>query len=123
MGRLVIVRRGSADDEQLMRHELVHVRQWRELGVVRFLGQYLGAYFRGRWNGQSHWDAYRRIPLEVEAEQEAEWGTSAHAAEAGSSTAADPAVTDVLPLRSESLATVDPAVTDVPPLESEPPAG
>ena len=54
-----------------MRHELVHVRQWRELGVVRFLREYLGAYLRGRWNGYGHQEAYRRIPLEVQAEREA----------------------------------------------------
>ncbi|HUP70289.1 MAG TPA: DUF4157 domain-containing protein [Acidimicrobiales bacterium] len=71
LGRLVIVRRASVDDERLMRHELVHVRQWRELGVIRFIREYLGAYFRGRWNGYGHQEAYRRIPLEVEAEHEA----------------------------------------------------
>ena len=68
MGPLVSVRRASADDEHLLHHESVHVRQWRELGVVGFLVRYLGAYFRGRLAGYSHRGAYRRIPLEVEAE-------------------------------------------------------
>ena len=72
LGRLVIVRRGSVDDERLMRHELVHVRQWRELGTVRFLREYLGAYLRERRNGYGHQEAYRRIPLEVQAEHEAQ---------------------------------------------------
>lgn len=71
LGRLVIVRRSAAGDERLMRHELVHVRQWQELGVVRFLVNYLGAYLQGRWRGHGHRDAYRRIPLEVQAEDEA----------------------------------------------------
>ena len=74
LGRLVIMRRSALHDERLMRHELVHVRQWRELGVVRFLVLYLGSYLRGRWHGHGHWEAYRMIPLEVEAEREARGG-------------------------------------------------
>lgn len=98
LGRLIIVRRGAAD-ERLMRHELVHVRQWRELGVLRFLVQYLGAYLRGRWDGYGHREAYRRIPLEVQAEHEAAYGT---------------ATGDV------PAAPVDGDVTDEPPLEPGP---
>ncbi|HUR22333.1 MAG TPA: hypothetical protein VMZ73_00530 [Acidimicrobiales bacterium] len=71
LGRLVIVRRYAVGDERLMRHEMVHVRQWRELGVVHFLIGYLGGYFRGRWHGYGHKEAYRRVPLEVEAERDA----------------------------------------------------
>jgi hypothetical protein len=43
------------------------VRQWRELGAVRFLSRYLGAYARGRRRGLGHQDAYEAIPLEAEA--------------------------------------------------------
>jgi hypothetical protein len=68
VGPIVSVRRASADDEQLLRHELEHVRQWRRLGVPRFLSLYLGSYLRWRVRGYGHWGAYRRIPLEVEAE-------------------------------------------------------
>ena len=57
-----------ADDAQLARHEAEHVRQWREHGVVGFLVRYLGAYLAWRLRGYPHWAAYRRIPLEVEAE-------------------------------------------------------
>lgn len=71
LGRLVSVRSWAADSERLLRHELVHVRQWRELGVVGFLVRYVGAYLRWRLVGYPHWAAYRRIPLEVEAEWEA----------------------------------------------------
>ena len=68
IGPVVSVRRRAANDERLMRHELVHVRQWRELGYVGFLRRYIGAYLRWRVRGYPHWGAYRRIPLEIEAE-------------------------------------------------------
>ena len=71
LGRVVSVRRRAADDARLLAHELVHVRQWRELGVVGFLVRYVGAYVRWRLRGYGHWAAYRRIPLEVEASWEA----------------------------------------------------
>ena len=68
LGRLILVRAKAATNERLLRHELVHVRQWRELGLFGFLRRYLAAYFRWRLYGYDHWAAYRRIPLEVEAE-------------------------------------------------------
>ncbi len=71
VGRVIILRRRCAGDSHLMRHEQEHLRQWRELGVGRFLAQYLGAYMRGRSHGYGHKAAYRLIPLEVEAEQAA----------------------------------------------------
>ena len=67
LGRWILVRRGHEHDRDLIAHELVHLRQWRELGVVRFLARYLGAYARGRWHGLSHRAAYEAIPLETEA--------------------------------------------------------
>jgi Domain of unknown function (DUF4157) len=69
LGRLILVRHGHADDTTLLAHELVHVRQWRELGSARFLWRYLGAYARGRVAGLSHAAAYESIPLEVEARE------------------------------------------------------
>ena len=51
----------------LLVHELVHVRQWGELGVIRFLWRYLTGYLGGRWKGLGHRAAYLAIPLEVEA--------------------------------------------------------
>ena len=71
LGRLISIRPGAARSDRLMRHELVHVRQWRQLGVAGFLRRYLGAYFAWRLRGYGHWGAYRRIPLEVEAEWDA----------------------------------------------------
>jgi hypothetical protein len=67
LGRWILVRRGHEDDGDLIAHELVHVRQWRELGAVPFLVRYLGAYGRGRWRGLGHRAAYEAIPLEAEA--------------------------------------------------------
>lgn len=68
LGRLISVRARAAGDEALLRHELVHVAQWRRLGVVGFLARYLGGYARARLAGHRHRAAYRRIPLEVEAD-------------------------------------------------------
>jgi len=67
LDRWILLRRGHEHDRDLIAHELVHVRQWRELGVVRFLARYLGAYARGRWHGLGHRAAYEAIPLEAEA--------------------------------------------------------
>jgi hypothetical protein len=71
IGSVISVRRAAASDERLMCHESHHVRQWRQLGAVGFLRRYVGSYLGGRLRGLGHWDAYRRIPLEVEAEQAA----------------------------------------------------
>lgn len=68
LGSLVIVRRRHAERRLLLAHELEHVRQWRDQGVVGFLRPYLGAYLRHRLRGHSHGAAYRRIPAEISAE-------------------------------------------------------
>jgi hypothetical protein len=65
---VVSIREAAAADPHLLRHEQEHVRQWRRLGTVRFLIRYVGAYLRWRLQGYDHWGAYRRVPLEVEAE-------------------------------------------------------
>lgn len=65
---VVIIRSPYLGDHGLIAHELAHVRQWAELGVVRFLWRYLTSYLGGRLRGYPHWAAYRRIPLECEAE-------------------------------------------------------
>jgi hypothetical protein len=67
LGPWILVRRGREQDAGLVAHELVHVQQWRELGVLRFLARYLGEYLRYRLQGQRHWSAYASISLEVEA--------------------------------------------------------
>jgi hypothetical protein len=67
LGRWILLRRGHEHDTDLIAHELVHVRQWRELGAPQFLARYLGAYARGRWRRLGHKAAYEAIPFEVEA--------------------------------------------------------
>ncbi|MGH9084471.1 MAG: eCIS core domain-containing protein [Acidimicrobiales bacterium] len=71
LGRFVLVRPEAVGSARLLRHELVHVRQWRRLGVAGFLRRYLGAYARWRLRRYPHWAAYRRVPLEIEADWEA----------------------------------------------------
>jgi hypothetical protein len=68
LGPLISIRSRSATNALLLRHEAVHVEQWRRLGVLRFLAEYLGSYLRLRLACYPHRSAYRRIPLEVEAE-------------------------------------------------------
>lgn len=74
LGPLIVVRRAHQGSSLLMAHELEHVRQWREQGVVGFLAAYLGAYARWRLRGYPHAAAYRRIPAEIDAE----WRARAH---------------------------------------------
>lgn len=68
LGSLIIVRRRAAGSRRLLSHEQVHVGQWRQHGFLGFLWRYLGGYARGRLAGYPHVGAYRRIPLEVEAD-------------------------------------------------------
>jgi len=65
---VVSIRGAAAHDEHLLRHEQEHVRQWRRLGTAGFLVRYARWYVGWRVRGYDHWGAYRRIPLEVEAE-------------------------------------------------------
>jgi hypothetical protein len=54
---------------RLLVHEMVHVRQWRQLGTIGFGRQYLGGYMSGRRKGLDHYQAYLAIPLESEARE------------------------------------------------------
>lgn len=74
IGSVVSIQRRSVGNERLLRHELVHVAQWRRLGAVGFLLRYVGAYVRARLAGRSHLEAYRGIPLEVDAVRLSEVG-------------------------------------------------
>ena len=60
---------GSRRARVLLAHELVHVKQYRRLGWMRFLSRYLGEYFAGRRRGLPHRQAYRAISLEREARE------------------------------------------------------
>ncbi len=68
LGSLILVRRRHAEDSRLIRHERVHVAQWREHGLVGFGLRYLRDYLRWRLRRYPHWAAYRRVGFEVEAE-------------------------------------------------------
>jgi hypothetical protein len=68
IGGTVIVRKGKEYAPYLLRHEAVHVRQWKRYGRVGFLVRYLSAYVIWRLRRKGHRGAYLRIPLEVEAD-------------------------------------------------------
>jgi hypothetical protein len=54
---------------RLVKHELVHVRQWQELGPIRFPIRYISEYLKLRSTGLGHQHAYERISFEHEARQ------------------------------------------------------
>jgi hypothetical protein len=54
---------------QLIKHELVHVRQWEEVGPIRFPIRYVSEYLRLRGAGLGHQQAYEEISFEHEARQ------------------------------------------------------
>jgi hypothetical protein len=71
-GRLVFVDPDvlHADPERLARlviHELVHVRQYKTLGYLRFTYSYLREYVSGRLRGKTSRQAYLDISHEREA--------------------------------------------------------
>lgn len=51
----------------LVIHELVHVRQWRETRPAAFLSEYVGQYLLARLRGAAHHVAYMSIEAEIEA--------------------------------------------------------
>lgn len=69
LGRRVYLAANTAQEqvEQLLRHELAHVRQIARLGLVRFYWLYLIEFISLRRRGLSSSDAYHRISFEVEA--------------------------------------------------------
>lgn len=80
IGRFVLVLGDTdhAGTRTLLAHELVHVRQWHELGAVRFLARYVSGYLRQLARHRRHFRAYRAIPLEVEAYDLAHTWASTH---------------------------------------------
>lgn len=80
IGRFIMVRPGHETSRYLLTHELVHVRQYRERGITRFLAGYLARYLRLRLDGWDHDASYRRLPEEIEADWQARrslgWGVS-----------------------------------------------
>ncbi len=74
VGRYVVLTRNVRPDgwSPLLAHELVHVTQWAELGVVGFLARYLWSFATGLWRHRSWQAAYRNIGLEQDARRGAE---------------------------------------------------
>lgn len=80
-GRLVFLRRDEPTDgtSTLIAHELVHVRQFTELGRLRFGFRYVLAYLSNLARLRSHRAAYLAIPQEVEAYSLAHaWANGGH---------------------------------------------
>ena len=76
VGRMVFLRNDGLYDgsRKIIAHELVHVRQYYELGLVRFLARYLVDYARALGKHRRHRAAYYAIPFEEQAYAEAdEW--------------------------------------------------
>ena len=76
VGRIVFLRNDGLYDgsRKIIAHELVHVRQYYELGVLRFLTRYLADYARALAKHRRHRAAYYAIPFEARAYAEAdEW--------------------------------------------------
>jgi hypothetical protein len=73
LGRFVLLARPVPDDgtSPLLAHELVHVRQWAELGVAGFAARYLGGFGRAFRRHRRWRPAYLDIGLEVQARIEA----------------------------------------------------
>ena len=74
LGRWVLLRgdRIERQASSLIAHELVHVRQFAEMGVIGFLSRYLTEYVSGLIRYRSHRAAYENISFEIEARREAE---------------------------------------------------
>jgi hypothetical protein len=63
----MVLERGGRELTALLMHEMVHARQWQELGPRRFLASYLRQYLVARVTGATHRSAYLAIGAEVEA--------------------------------------------------------
>lgn len=74
IGKFIFVKPGHFDRpiSKLMAHELVHVRQFAELGGITFVSKYVAEYFTHLWKLRSHREAYLAISFEVEAREVAE---------------------------------------------------
>ncbi len=67
-----VLRREPRVVGKLIIHELVHVRQFSQLGPARFFLRYFSDYLRARFRGLDDREAYLQIGLEVEARQQAD---------------------------------------------------
>lgn len=68
IGPVISVRTHRASSRLLLRHEQVHVLQWRRHGLVGFAVRYGASYLGWRLRRKGHLGAYRRVPFEIEAD-------------------------------------------------------
>lgn len=54
-------------DVNVLKHEMIHVRQIERDGFLKFYFKYLFQYLRGRLWGKAHWLSYMEIEYEREA--------------------------------------------------------
>ena len=59
--------REERPSQTLLQHELIHIKQANELGVIGFYALYLIDWFRALWIYRRPEQAYRRIRFEQEA--------------------------------------------------------
>lgn len=69
LGVIVLLTKDVPADgwSRLIAHELVHVRQWSDQGVIRFAWTYLTQFVIGLARTRNWQQAYRQIEAEVEA--------------------------------------------------------
>lgn len=80
LGRWVLLRGDRIDvsESTLIAHELVHVRQFAELGPIRFIARYLWEYVGNLLRYRTHHQAYANISLEAQARSEADAWAERH---------------------------------------------
>jgi hypothetical protein len=73
LNRTIVINRRLFDrvvagsEPELLAHELIHVAQWEDHGILSFSWTYLGDYLRIRLLGATHDAAYRSIGFEYQA--------------------------------------------------------
>lgn len=65
LGRHVFTRSGVT--QKLINHEAVHVHQYHEDGIPKFLATYIYQYIKNLFKYRNHKKAYRNIEYEKEA--------------------------------------------------------
>jgi hypothetical protein len=68
---LVAVGEEQAIQQGIVQHEMVHVEQVQRLGWFGMYWKYLADYFKFRFAGLTHTQAYFTLPLEAEAFKDA----------------------------------------------------
>lgn len=72
LGRNILLAHPVANDgtSSLMVHELVHARQWSEMGIVGFAARYVSSFLKNLVEHKRWKLAYHNIDAELEAKRE-----------------------------------------------------